>query len=328
MINDLVSVIISSYNSSRFIIETLDSVAGQTWKDLELIITDDCSRDGTIELCTRWLNEHEPRFVRAKLLTASENGGVSVNANRGLHTAQGEWIKFLAADDILKASCIEDNMEWISRNPEVKVLFSRIEIFRNTFEQSNFINTVPGSPYDNKGILSVNRSAGSQYKMLLLGDRIHFSPSLFIAREILLSIGGFDERFRLLEDYPLWLNLTKNGHKLHLMDKVTVCYRQHSAAINNTTTTFIVNPNYFKTGDFRRLYIYPFLPVDLRLDQKYKWFVVQVFRNDFFNKNIKVNKFLMSLLTVYLNPFRYFLWFRKQMNKSLLNNEIYSYYSF
>ncbi len=325
MLNDLVSVIISSYNSSSFIIETLDSVARQTWKDLELIITDDCSSDGTVELCTRWLGEHGPRFVSAKLLSAIENGGVSANANRGLHAAQGEWIKFLAADDILKPYCIEANIAWISSNPEVKVLFSRIEIFQNTFHKSNFINTVPGSPYDYKGILSVNRSASSQYKMLLMGDRIHFSPSLFIARKTLLSIGGFDERFRLLEDYPLWLNLTKNGHKLYFMDKATVCYRQHSAAINNTTTTFIVNPNYFKTEDFRRLYIYPFLPVDLRLDQKYKWFVVQVFRNDFFNKNNKVNKFLMRLLTVYLNPFRYFLWFSKQVNKKRLNNELYFY---
>jgi len=323
MLNDLVSVIISSYNSSPFIIETLDSVAGQTWKDLELIITDDCSCDETVELCTRWLSEHETRFVRAELLTSIENGGVSANANRGLHAAQGEWIKFLAADDILKASCIEDNMAWIDRNPEVKVLFSQIEIFRNTFEQSNFINTVPGSPYDHKGIFSVDRSAGSQYKMLLLGDRIHFSPSLFIAREILLSIGGFDERFKLLEDYPLWLNLTKNGHKLSLMDKVTVCYRQHSAAINNTTTTFIVNPNYFKTEDFRRLYIYPFLPVDLRLDHKYKWCVSQVFRNEVFNKNNKANKFLMNLLTVYLNPFQYFLWLRRRLDKSLINSEMY-----
>lgn len=323
MLNDLVSVIISSYNSSPFIIETLDSVAGQTWKDLELIITDDCSSDGTVELCTRWLNEHEPRFVRAELLTSIENGGVSANANRGLHAAQGEWIKFLAADDILKASCIEDNMTWVSRNPEVKVLFSQIEIFRNTFEQSNFINTVPGSPYDHKGILSVNRSAGSQYKMLLLGDRIHFSPSLFINRKTLLSVGGFDERFRLLEDYPLWLNLTKNGFKLYFMGKSTVCYRQHDKAINNTTLSFLVNPNYFKTEDFRRVYIYPFLPADLMFDQKYTWYLSQIFRNGFLNMNNKANRLLKNMLTVYLNPFKYFLWLRKRLDKRLVNNELY-----
>ena len=323
MIDDLVSVIISSYNSSAFITETLDSVAGQTWKDIELIITDDCSRDGTIELCTRWLNEHESRFVRSKLLTAMENGGVSANANRGLHAAQGEWIKFLAADDILKASCIEDNMAWISCNPEVKVLFSRIEIFRNTFEQSSFINTVPGTPYDAKGILSADMYASSQYKMLLMGDRIHFSPSLFINRKALLSVGGFDERFKLLEDYPLWLNLTKNGYKLYFMDKSTVCYRQHASAINNNTAPCLVNPNYFRTEDFRRLYIYPFLPADLRFDQKYTWYLSQIFRKDYFNTNNKANKFLMNLLTVYLNPFKYLLWLRKRLDKGLKNNEMY-----
>jgi len=323
MMNDLVSVIISSFNSSPFIIETLDSVAGQTWKDLELIITDDCSSDGTVELCTLWLNENRLRFVNAKLLTATKNGGVSANANRGLHAAQGEWIKFLAADDILKPTCIEGNFEWVSANPGVKVLFSRIEVFRGVFQQANFIKTIPGSPYNDKGIFSVNRCAGSQYRMLLVGDRIHFSPSLYINRETLLTVGGFDERFKLLEDYPLWLNLTKNGFRLNFMDKSTVCYRQHDTAINNTTISSLVNPNYFRTEDFRRLYIYPFLPADLRFDQKYTWYVTQIFRNGLLNMNNKTNRFLMNMLTVYLNPFKYFLWIRKRLDKRLINNEMY-----
>jgi alpha-1,3-rhamnosyltransferase len=323
MLDNLVSVIISSYNSSAFIIETLDSVAGQTWKDLELIITDDCSSDGTVELCTMWLSKHSPRFFNAKLLTATKNGGVSANANRGLHAAQGEWIKFLAADDILKPRCIEDNFAYVSSNPEVKVLFSRIEIFRDVFQQANFLKTVPGSPYDDRGIFSVNRSVRSQYRMLLMGDRIHFSPSLFINRETLLTVGGFDERFKLLEDYPLWLNLTKNGFRLYFMDKSTVCYRQHDKAINNKTISFLVNPNYFRTEDFRRLYIYPFLPADIRFEQKYTWYVSQIFRNGFLNRNNKINRFLKNMLTVYLNPFEYFLWLRKRLDKRLVNNELY-----
>lgn len=323
MLNDLVSVIISSYNSSPFIIETLDSVAAQTWKDLELIITDDCSGDETVKLCTLWLSEHRSRFVNAQLLTATKNGGVSANANRGLHAAQGEWIKFLAADDILKPCCIEDNFTWVSSNPEVKVLFSRIDVFRNTFQQANFIKTVPGSPFDDKGILYASRGARSQYNMLLMGDRIHFSPSLFINRKTLLTIGGFDERFRLLEDYPLWLNLTKNGFRLNFMDKSTVCYRQHDKAINNTTISFLVSPNYFRTEDFRRLYIYPFLPADIRFDQKYTWYVSQIFRNGFLNRNNKTNRFLMNMLTVYLNPFKYFSWLRKHLDKRQIYNEMY-----
>ncbi len=64
----LVSVIIASYNSARFIIETLESVAGQTWEEMELIVTDDCSGDNTVELCRNGLkNTVKDSFVQRSL---------------------------------------------------------------------------------------------------------------------------------------------------------------------------------------------------------------------------------------------------------------------
>ena len=160
--------------------------------------------------------------------------------------------------------------------------------------------------------------------MLLVTDRIHFSPSVFLHRETLLSVGGFDEGFRLMEDYPLWLNLTKNGHKLYYMDKVTVNYRQHSKAINNTGTNYLVNLNYFRTEDFRRIYTYPFLPADVRLSQRFYWYASQIFRCDYLNRNRMAGRFLLSFMTIYCNPFRYFIWVRKRFNKELKYNDLYN----
>jgi alpha-1,3-rhamnosyltransferase len=167
------------------------------------------------------------------------------------------------------------------------------------------------------------RSADSQYRMLLTSDRLNYTPSVFLHRKTLLSVGGFDERFRLLEDYPLWLNLTKNGHKLYFMDKVTVNYRRHSGAINNTGVDYLVNPNYFKSDNFRKVYTYPYMPDDIRLNQRFFWYASQVFRLGCLNRNKRSNKFLLNLLTVYLNPIRYFLWLRKKIDKRLKNNEFY-----
>lgn len=319
----LVSVIISTYNSSPFVVETLESVSNQTWKELELIITDDCSGDDTVELCYNWLSSNSHRFVRAEILTSEKNTGVSANANRGLHLANGDWIKFLGADDTLKPNSINDNMTWIASHPEVKVLFSQIEVYRDTFEPQRLVETTPGNSYNPKGLMAPGRRADSQYKMLLLNDRIHFTPSVFIHRETLIAVGGFDERFKLVEDHPLWLNLTQNGYQLYFMDKVTVNYRMHSKAINNTGIPYLVNPNYFKSEDFRKIYTYPYLPVDIRLAQQFTWYTSQLFRIKIVNINKKLNKFLLELLTVYLNPFIYFIWLRKRLNKSLKDNEFY-----
>jgi alpha-1,3-rhamnosyltransferase len=321
--NSLVSVIIATYNSSPFIVETLESVSKQTWKKIELIITDDCSGDDTVELCLNWLNTNSQRFSFTEILTSKENTGVTANANRGLYIAKGDWIKLLGADDTLKPKCIEDNMLWITAHPEVKALFSRIEIYKDTFEPDNLLETTPGNPYNPSSIMAPGRSSESQYKMLLKSDRIHFSPSVFLHRETLINTGGFDERYKLIEDYPLWLNLTKNGHRLYFMDKVTVNYRRHAKAIYNIDKSYLINPNYFKHEDFRKIYTYPYLPADIRLYNRYNWIASQIFRCNWLNKNRKFNKLLLSLLTIYLNPFKYIIWLRKRFNKNLKDNEFY-----
>lgn len=321
--NPLISVIISTYNSSRYIEETLDSVACQTWKEIEIIVTDDSSEDETVEICRRWLARNSSRFYRTPLLTSNTNTGVSVNANRGLHASTGNWIKFLGADDTLIANCLEDNMFWISSHPEARVLFSKVSIYSNSFNLENLIRTVPGDPITPANILSDKNNAESQYRMLLLSDRIHFSPSVFLHRETLVSLGGFDERFPMLEDYPLWLKLTKNGYRLDFMNRVTVNYRMHNKAINNTGFKFLVNPNYFKYESFRKIYIYPNLPPDIRLDQKFKWISSQIFRLGIFNKDTKLNALLKDLLTVYLNPFRYIIRIRIVLCRNLPFHKYY-----
>lgn len=321
--NPLVSIIISTYNSSSFIIEALDSVFRQTWKGLELIITDDCSSDATVELCRGWLENKRQRFDRVEMITSAKNTGVPANANRGLNAAKGEWIKFLGADDTLEPGCIEDNVEWIKLHPEIKVLFSQIKVYTNSFYPENLLEIIPHNPYDPKGIFAPGRSASTQYNMLLISDRIHFTPSIFLNREVLLSLGGFDEKYRLFEDYPLWLNLTKNGYKLYIMDRVTVDYRRHSRAINNSDLNYLIKPNYFRSENFRKDYIYPHLPSEMMLSQRFQWFVTQVFHIKRLNKDSKPNRALFYLLTVYMNPFRYYHYIKKRLIKSVNDNEFY-----
>jgi glycosyltransferase involved in cell wall biosynthesis len=321
--NKMVSVIVVVYNSSSFIIEALDSVLNQTWKEIELIITDDCSTDDTIAICRSWIKVNSDRFIRSEIILSESNRGVPANLNQGLRAAKGVWVSLLAGDDCLKPNCVEDNMLWISGNPEIRVLFSRIEVYNNNFGTNNLIANIPEEPFNQWSIMSPGRSALSQYKMLLLCDRIHYTPSVFLHRETLLSVGGLDERFRLLEDYPLWLNLTKNGHKLHFMDKITVNYRQHSKAINNTGIKYLINPNYFRQENFRRIYTYPYLPADIRLNQRFTWYASQAFRCNWLNRNNLINRSLHSLLISYLNPFKYYIFLKKRICRSQKNNEFY-----
>ena len=320
----LVTMVVVTYNSSEYVIDALESVSNQSWNDIELIVTDDCSGDDTITICRKWMDQNKQRFVRSELVTSEQNTGVSANANRGLHRAKGEWIGFLAGDDALKPGCIADNMEWVTGHPEIRVLFSSVDVYKDKFEDRFFLHTTPGNPYDSRGIMAEGRTAESQYRMMLRSDRINYTPSAWLHRDTLLSVGGFDERFKLLEDYPLWLTLTKNGHQLYFMDKSTVNYRTHSKAIVNTGLRYAVDPDYFTAEPFRKIYIYPNLPLDILLDDRFAWYGAQIFRWDRINRNKTLNRFLLHLLTLYLNPFRYYIFLKKRLRKDLKNNELYN----
>ncbi|MBH2024900.1 MAG: glycosyltransferase, partial [Flavobacteriales bacterium] len=82
--NPLVSVVVITYNSSKYVMETLESVKAQTYENIELIISDDGSTDHTIEMCRVWLAQNNNRFPKTKLLTVEENTGIPANCNRGV----------------------------------------------------------------------------------------------------------------------------------------------------------------------------------------------------------------------------------------------------
>ncbi|KAA6320476.1 putative glycosyltransferase EpsE, partial [termite gut metagenome] len=97
----LVSIVVITYNSSKYVLETLESAKVQTYQNIELIVSDDCSTDDTVDVCQNWLDENKERFVRTELLIVLKNTGVSANCNRGYKVAKGEWIKGVAGDDML-----------------------------------------------------------------------------------------------------------------------------------------------------------------------------------------------------------------------------------
>lgn len=100
--NEKVSVIIPAYNAEKYIKECLDSVLNQTYKDVELVIVNDGSKDGTKSI----LDTYAARHCNIKVIH-TENGGVSRARNIGLDYAMGDYVMFLDSDDLLVANAIE-----------------------------------------------------------------------------------------------------------------------------------------------------------------------------------------------------------------------------
>src|ERR1035441_9874426 len=95
--NPLVSTIVLSYNQSRFVLETLESVKAQTYKATQLIIVDDCSLDDSVATIDHWLQESG---IHCEFIRHKKNQGICKSLNEALAVANGKYISMVASDDV------------------------------------------------------------------------------------------------------------------------------------------------------------------------------------------------------------------------------------
>ena len=239
----LVSVAVVTYNSSKTVLETLDSIADQTYQNLELIVSDDCSTDDTVEICREWIEAHKDRFVRTVLLTSEKNTGVSANMNRGADACEGEWVKDIAGDDVLLPNCIDIYVEYVRENPEAVYVFAKVEMFGGDSATRKELEDW----YSSMEKKFFSWSFEEQYDQLTLSDNPIPTPTSFYNRVKVMALGvRNDERIPFYEDKPKWVNFLEKGVRFDYIDKVTVRYRlSDNSLCRNTPDKYIVSQAQF-----------------------------------------------------------------------------------
>lgn len=296
--NPLVSIIVITFNSEKYVLETLESIKNQVYKNIELIISDDCSNDDTVDLCKSWLVKNESRFFRTKLQTTNTNTGIPANCNRGISLASGDWIKFIAGDDVLTDHCIFDLMKFIyGQSREIYVLFADIIKFSGSIDTNVEICKNP-----NEWFCSLESKASDQYQMLLRSNRVYAASSI-IKKDLLVKTGGFDERFKLLEDWPFWIKITQIGIKIYYTSEPIVFYRCHENNLSVTSNkNYLLHPVLRISQEFKAEVIIPRLPFIERLGLQQELLSV---KTCFFlgnNKNNPITYFIYLLFKA-TNPF-------------------------
>lgn len=224
MTTPLVSIVAISYNASKTIIETLDSIKSQTYYPLELIIADDCSQDDTAIKCEEWLTANQDRFVRSKLIVNKENKGISANLNIGIQASSGEWIKVFG-DDVLLPDAIEKNLTFATNN-NCDIVFSRMKFFSD--ETREVTKTLPKEDY------KLPASNLEQYLAQIQNKLGVPSPTWFYKRNLYDRLGGYDERYRLFDDIPFAIKILESGYVFSYMPQVTVLYRITNTSVSNS----------------------------------------------------------------------------------------------
>jgi len=208
--NNLVSIITPSYNSKKFIKETIDSVLAQTYQDWEMIIVDDKSQDNSVEYIKDLIKDNH----RIKLIELRENVGAAMARNKALEVVRGKYIAFLDSDDIWLPKKLEIQIKFMQEK-ECPISFTAYQIIdENSYETNHIINTVE----------SLN------LKQYLKNTIIGFSTSM-INRELIKDEIKF-LNIRIRQDTNLWITLLKQDYKAYGINEVLVKYRVHSNSIS------------------------------------------------------------------------------------------------
>ncbi|HQU81978.1 MAG TPA: glycosyltransferase [Pyrinomonadaceae bacterium] len=213
--NPRVSVIIPAYNISDFVVETLSSVFAQTYKNFEVILLNDGSKD-TDEL----KKVIEPFFD--KLVYAEQsNLGASEARNAAICLSRGELLAFLDGDDIWLPEFLESQIEHLDKN-KLDMIYCDAELFgEEHFAGDNFMRTSPSN-----GEVTTVSLISTECNVITSGT--------ILKKKIVEEIHLFDRKLKRMQDYDLWFRVAGAGAKIGYQKKILVKYRVRADSLSGS----------------------------------------------------------------------------------------------
>jgi len=297
-VKKIITIAVISYNSGDTIADTLNSIVLQSYdkKLIEVIISDDSSKDHTLSIAQHWKEQNKHLFKDVVIVSHEKNKGVAANCNQAWRLASGSWIKTIAADDLLLPNCIELNVKYIIHHSTAKIIFSDMIPF-----------TVDGRGEPIKHDKTKICSEQPSQLINILSECYLLAPTGFISKDVLEHVGYADESYPMIEDYPLWLKCLRSGFTLSYMEENTVLYRKGDSLSQQGSR--IGNMLYLQSlYSFQKEKIWPLLPWGMLLK---KWDDFLLFKQKtlwikFFGNKVTVPYLVVQKLIFIIRPYKLF----------------------
>lgn len=223
----LVSIIAISFNQAEYVLDTLNSILAQDYEEIELIVCDDGSVDGTPALVERWLEQHAGRFRATHLLATGVNEGVCRNLSKGMARVTGQWIKGIACDDVLCSDAIRQLVD-CAETTGSELVFSQMALFHG--DVNDHPRTLGNFVPDDK--VALIKGAPARLLESIRNDNFLPAPGAFYARGLFERVGGIDVGFKHLDDWPLWLRMLPQVERVGWVDKPVILYRVNDKSLS------------------------------------------------------------------------------------------------
>ena len=195
----LVSVVVPIYNTEKYLAETVDSILASTYKDIEVILVNDGSTDGSADICRKYQNA-DPRVIYIE----QENAGVVAARNRAVSIAKGEFILPVDSDDCIAPTYIEKAVAVMREHDNVGIVYCKAEFIGDRHGEWEM------PPYT--------------LPQMLWGNVI-IEASMF-RREDWEKVGGYKPCMEsYCEDYDFWLSIIELSRDVHKIQEILVYYR-------------------------------------------------------------------------------------------------------
>lgn len=230
----LFSVILLAYNNQEYIRCAIDSVLAQDYPAIEIIVADDHSREFDRDGIQAYLDAHKGPNVRRVLVYQNpENYGTVKNFNCALSQAEGRYLKGLAADDALYGPDVLTRAQQALETCPDGIITSRVmkcspEMEELTLFRDGFARTLP------------ERTARETWKALCVHNDIA-ATGIFFTRAFFERYGLFDEGYRLLEDWPTWLRVTRLGCRIGYGDFIATKYRANAGSATSVNSLYLAD---------------------------------------------------------------------------------------
>jgi len=214
--NELVSIITPSYNSAKFISQTIESAVEQSYQNWEMIIVDDCSPDNANKI----IEEYCKKDNRIKLIKLEKNNGPAVARNRAIEESKGRYIAFLDADDLWKPEKLEKQLTFMH---ESGCAFS-YSYYETINEKGKKLDKFIRPPVK------------LSYKDMLKSNHIGCLTAIYDVQKIGKI---YMPRIKKRQDYGLWLKILKNIDYASCVPEVLATYRVRESSISSNKLTLL-----------------------------------------------------------------------------------------
>ena len=258
----LVSVIMPTFNKANWISKSIKSVINQTFQNWELIIWDDGSSDGTVEIVKNF------KTANIKYYFTKENNGVASARNQAIKVSQGTYLAFLDSDDEWAEQKLELQLGILQENPRIDFIFSDF-LNRNlsTGKEDSWFK-LKKNGLENLKVQNINENvfiiSGGMPESLLISNFIA-TDTVMISKKIFNDVGFFNENLRNSEDIELWWRFGLVGAKFAFVDEILLIRNWLPTGLSRMSVSSCkneierINFCYLLAKENKRKDLYPFL---------------------------------------------------------------------